>query len=184
MNKVEERNSQEKKFNRLITIVSIVVPLVVALLFGVRVPGVEPLTFLPPIYASINGLTAVLLVMAVMAIRKGNRKVHQNLMSTCILLSLLFLIMYIAYHMTSDPTSYGGTGAWKYVYFFILISHILLSIVVIPLVLKTYARAYLGKFEKHRKLARITFPIWLYVAISGVILYLMISPYYGSYHKT
>ncbi|MGB5316576.1 MAG: DUF420 domain-containing protein, partial [Robiginitalea sp.] len=151
---------------------------VVVILFGVRLPGVEPLGFLPPIYASVNGLTAVLLIAALWAIKNGNRGLHQKLMTTCIGLSLLFLIMYVAYHMTSDSTSYGGSGGLRYVYFFILISHIFLSVVVIPLVLKTYARAYLKDFERHRKMARITFPIWLYVAVSGVVVYLMISPYY------
>ncbi len=179
MNKDAELVLKERKFNRLITIVSILVPLVVAALFGVRLPGVEPLSFLPPIYASINGLTAVLLVMAVIAIKNGKRDLHQRLMSSCILLSLAFLIMYVAYHMTSDSTPYGGEGIMRPVYFFILISHILLSIVIIPLVLFTYARAYLNKFEQHKKLARITFPIWLYVAVSGVVVYLMISPYYA-----
>jgi putative membrane protein len=99
-------------------------------------------------------------------------------MTTCIALSLLFLIMYVAYHMTSDSTTYGGTGVLRYIYFFILISHIFLSIVVIPLVLRTYARAYLKDIEGHRKIARITFPVWFYVAVSGVVVYLMISPYY------
>lgn len=179
MNKDAELVLKERKFNRLITIVSILVPLVVAALFGVRLPGVEPLSFLPPIYASINGLTAVLLVMAVIAIKNGKRDLHQRLMSSCIILSLAFLIMYVAYHMTSDSTPYGGEGIMRPVYFFILISHILLSIVIIPLVLFTYARAYLNKFEQHKKLARITFPIWLYVAVSGVVVYLMISPYYA-----
>jgi putative membrane protein len=169
---------KEKKFNQLITIVSIVVPLVVAALFGVKIDGVERLGFLPPIYAAINGLTAVLLIIAVIAIKNGNTSLHQKLMTTCIALSLLFLVLYIAYHMTSESTSYGGEGAVKYVYFFILISHIILSIVVIPLVLKTYAKAYLGQYESHRKLAKITFPIWLYVAITGVVVYFMISPYY------
>jgi len=169
---------KEKKFNRLITVVSIAVPMVVALLFRVQLPNVEPLHFLPPIYATINGITAVLLIAAVWAVRSGKRILHQNLMTICIALSLLFLLMYIAYHMTSESTTYGGEGVIKYVYFFILISHIILSIAIIPLVLKTYARAYLKKFESHRKLARITFPIWFYVAVSGVIVYLMISPYY------
>lgn len=169
---------KEKKFNRLITIVSIVVPIVVAALFGIKIDGVERLGFLPPIYAAINGLTAVLLIFAVIAIKNGNTSLHQKLMTTCICLSLVFLILYIIYHMTSESTSYGGEGAVKYVYFFILISHIILSIVVIPLVLKTYAKAYLGKYESHRKLAKITFPIWLYVAITGVVVYFMISPYY------
>jgi putative membrane protein len=169
---------KERKFNRFITIVSIVVPVVVALLFTVKIPGVERLGFLPPIYASINGITAVLLIAAVMAIKKGNRKLHQRLMTTCIVMSLIFLILYIIYHMTSESTSFGGEGVIKYVYLFILITHIVLSIVVIPLVLKTYAKGYLGNFEMHRKFAKITFPIWLYVAVTGVVVYLMISPYY------
>ncbi len=169
---------KEKKFNRLITVISIIVPLVVALLFGVKIPNVDRLGFLPPMYASINGLTAVLLVFALWAIKNGKRALHQKIMTTCIVLSLLFLMMYITYHMTSESTTFGGVGAIKYVYYVILITHIVLSIVIIPLVLKTYTKAYLKKFEAHRKLAKITFPIWLYVAVSGVIVYLMISPYY------
>ncbi|WP_282049214.1 DUF420 domain-containing protein [Maribacter aquivivus] len=169
----------EKKFNKLIAVVSVIIPIVVAILFGVKLPNVEPLSFLPPIYAAINGITAVLLLVAVWAIKKGNQKLHQNLMTTNIVLSLLFLIMYIAYHMTSDSTSYGGEGAIKYVYYFILITHIVLSIALIPLVLRTYAMAYLKKFEDHRALAKYTFPIWLYVAVTGVVVYLMISPYYA-----
>lgn len=170
---------KEKKVNRGIMIISIVIPLVVALLFGVRLPNVEPLSFLPPIYASINGLTALLLIAAVWAIKNGKRQLHQKLMTSCIGLSLVFLVMYVAYHMTSDSTSFGGTGFIRYIYYFILISHVLLSIAIIPLVLHTYSRAYLKNFERHKKLARITFPIWLYVAVTGVIVYLMISPYYS-----
>lgn len=169
---------KEKKINRIITLVSIVVPLVVAILFSVKIPDVERMGFLPPIYASINGLTAVLLLIAVVAIKNGKRKLHRNIMTSCIALSLLFLVMYIAYHMTSDSTAYEGEGTLRFVYYFILVSHIILSIVIIPLVLKTYARAYLKKYEAHRKLAKITFPIWLYVAITGVVVYVMISPYY------
>ncbi|MBG47467.1 MAG: hypothetical protein CML05_04165 [Pseudozobellia sp.] len=169
---------REKRFNRLITIVSIVVPVVVALLFGVKLPNVERLGFLPPIYATINGVTALLLCAAVMAIMRGNRRIHQTLINICIGLSLLFLVMYIGYHMTSDSTAYGGKGVMRYVYYFILISHIILSIAIIPLVLKTYSFAYLNKFDKHRKWASFTFPLWLYVAVTGVIVYLMISPYY------
>ncbi len=169
---------KEKKLNTLITVVSIVVPVVVALLFTVKIPNVERLGFLPPLYASINALTAFLLIIALWAILNGKRRLHQNLMTTCIGLSVLFLVMYIAYHMTSDSTSFGGEGVIRYVYFFILVSHIFLSIVIIPLVLKTYTFAYLKNFKSHRKWAKITFPIWLYVAISGVVVYLMISPYY------
>jgi len=175
---MDEIALKEKRFNRLITVVSIIVTIVVASLFRVKIPNVEPLSFLPPIYASINGLTAILLLIAVWAIKNGRQRLHQNLMTTCIALSLAFLLMYISYHMTADSTSYGGEGGLRYLYLTILISHIILSIVIIPLVLKTYARAYLKKFEAHKKLAKITFPIWLYVAISGVVVYLMISPYY------
>ena len=163
----------------MIAVVSIVIPIVVALLFGVKLPNVEPLSFLPPIYASINGCTAVLLLVAVWAIKNGKQKVHQNIMTLNIALSLLFLLMYIGYHMTSDSTSYGGSGVVRYVYYFILFTHIVLSIALIPLVLRTYAKAYLKDYEGHRALAKYTFPIWLYVAVTGVVVYVMISPYYA-----
>jgi putative membrane protein len=177
---MENKMLHERKFNRWITVISIAIPVVVAVLFGVRLPGVAPLTFLPPIYAGINGITALILLLALWAIKKGNRELHQKLMTGAVALSLLFLLMYVAYHMTSDSTPYGGTGSIRYVYYFILISHILLSIAVIPLVLKTYAKAYLKDFSGHRKMAKVTFPIWLYVAVTGVIVYFMIAPYYSA----
>jgi len=139
---------------------------------------VEPLSFLPPIYAMTNALTAILLVLAVIMIKQGKRKMHELFMKSAIVLSVLFLLMYIAYHMTSESTSYGGEGMLQYVYYFILLTHIVLSIVVIPFVLITYVRAISGNFERHKKIARITFPLWLYVAITGVIVYIMIAPYY------
>ncbi|NGX83347.1 DUF420 domain-containing protein [Aequorivita sp. KMM 9714] len=169
---------KNNKYNVWIWILSIAIPIAVAVLFTVKIPGVERLGFLPPIYATINALTAVLLVAAVYQVRKGNRKAHERLMKTAIGCSVLFLLMYVAYHMTSDSTVYGGEGVIKYVYYFILITHILLSIIVIPFVLITFVRALSGEFYKHRKIARITYPLWLYVAVSGVIVYLMISPYY------
>jgi putative membrane protein len=189
-------------YDILIWVVSVLVPIVVALLlfmkwdydqlvFDMRIPNsdqiillenlpiAKPLTFLPPIYATINGLTAILLVLAVYYIKNGKRKIHESLIKVCIALSLSFLVMYIAYHLTTDPTSFGGTGLISYLYFFILITHILLSIVVIPLVLISYSRAIKSKFILHKKIAKITFPIWLYVATTGVVVYLMISPYYA-----
>jgi len=175
---MERIAEKEKRFNLMITITSVVIPIVVALLFMVKIPNVATLSFLPPIYATINGLTAVLLLVAVWAIKNGNRSLHQKLMTTNIVLSLLFLVMYIAYHMTSDSTAYGGEGYIKYVYYFILITHIILSIALIPMVLRTYAKAYLKDYESHRYLAKYTFPIWLYVAVTGVVVYVMISPYY------
>lgn len=175
-----ENNPIETKYNKLITILSIIIPLIVAALFGVSFKklgiDVEPFTFLPPIYASINALTAVLLVVAVIAVKNGNRKLHENLMKLAIACSVAFLLLYVAYHMSSESTKY--LGDYKIVYYFILISHILLSIAIIPLVLITYVKALAQRFDKHKKIAKITFPIWLYVATTGVIVYIMISPYY------
>ncbi|RCS28361.1 DUF420 domain-containing protein [Polaribacter sp. WD7] len=174
---------QEKKYKKLITILSIVIPIAVAALFGINLRelgfDVKPLTFLPPIYATINGITAVVLIAAVVAIKKGNKKLHEQLNTVAIACSLAFLLMYIAYHMTSDSTKFGGEGTIKYVYYFILITHIILSVIVIPFVLLTYMRAKLGQFPEHKKIAKKTFPIWLYVAITGVVVYVMISPYYA-----
>lgn len=167
-----------QKYTIWIWILSIAVPVVVAILFTVRIPGVERLGFLPPIYATTNAITAVLLILALIQVKKGNYKTHKKLMIAAISLSVLFLALYVAYHMTSDSTSFGGEGWIRYVYFVLLISHILLSIVVIPFVLVTYVRAISGNFVMHKKIARITFPLWLYVAVTGVIVYLMISPYY------
>lgn len=172
--KAEQRKDSYKKW---IIAISVLIPVVVAILFGVKVPGYH-LSFLPPVYATINGTTAILLVAAVIAIKNSNRALHERLMKSCILLSILFLVLYVLYHMTSDSTPYGGEGILRYTYFFILITHILLSIGVIPLVLFTYLRAWEGDFIRHRALAKYTFPIWLYVAITGVIVYIMISPYY------
>ncbi|HEY9083957.1 MAG TPA: DUF420 domain-containing protein [Vicingaceae bacterium] len=166
------------KNKTLIIIISIALPLAVAILFNVKLPNVEPLNFLPPIYAGINSVTVFTLLFAVIAIKKGNRKVHEMLVKTSLALSAVFLIMYIAYHITSDPTKFGGDETTKIIYLVILISHIILSVTIIPLVLITYNRALLQEFDKHKKIARITFPLWLYVAISGVIVYWMISPYY------
>lgn len=177
-----ETNNIEKKYNNWIIVLSVIIPVAVAVLFKVKLKdlgfNVSPMPILPPIYATINGITAVLLISAVMAIKNGNRKLHELLMKVAIGCSLVFLVLYIVYHMTTDSTPYGGTGALKFVYFFILISHITLSIATIPLVLITYVRALAEKFDKHKKISVITFPIWLYVAVTGVIVYIMISPYY------
>lgn len=169
---------KEGKYKKIAIALSIVLPLAVAALFGIKIEGVD-FSFLPPIYATINGLTAVVLIGAYIAIKKKNKKLHQNLINVAVSFSLAFLVMYVAYHITSDSTEFGGEGAIKYVYYFILISHILLSIIITPFVCFTYLRGWLGDYEKHKKLTRITFPLWLYVAVSGVVVYLMISPYYS-----
>ncbi len=172
-----ETNTKPTKYRGIIIALSVIIPLAVAALFQVKIPGID-LSFLPPIYASINGLTAILLVVAVIAINKGNKALHERLMKVNIGLSALFLVLYVAYHITSETTPYGGTGFIKGFYLTILSSHIILSIAVIPLVLFTFVHALSERFDKHRKLAKITFPIWLYVAVTGVLVYIMISPYY------
>lgn len=173
MSKSIEQN--EKKYNKWIVILSVAIPLAVAALFGIKI-DLELPVFLPPIYATINAITALVLLLALFQIKKGKRKAHENLMKFAITLSVLFLVMYVLYHMTSDSTTYEGD--YKPLYYFILISHIILSIAVIPFVLITYVRGITGNFASHKKIAKITFPLWLYVAVTGVIVYLMISPYY------
>ena len=168
--------SELKRAKTLIYIASAAIPVVVAVLFKVEIKGVD-LTFLPPIYAGINGLTAVLLVAALVAIKKNNMSLHRGLIRASLLLSLLFLASYVAYHMTSESTPYGGD--YKMIYLIILISHILLSVAVVPLVLFTYLFAWQGDYVRHKKWTKFTWPIWFYVAVSGVVVYLMISPYYS-----
>lgn len=180
---MEYNQTLEKKYNFWIKVLSIAIPLVVAILFGVKLKDfgidVEPLSFLPPIYATINGITALLLISAVIAVKNGNRKLHEMLMKTAVVCSCLFLAMYVAYHMTADSTKFGGEGIIAYIYYFILITHIVLSVVIIPIVLVTYVRGILGKYELHKKIARYAYPLWLYVAVTGVVVYCMISPYYN-----
>lgn len=170
--------STKSPYHKLIVTLSIVLPIAVAALFRIKIPGYD-FSFLPPVYATTNGLTAVLLIAAVIAIEQKKRKLHEVLIKICMGLSAAFLVMYVLYHMTSDSTAYGGEGGWRIFYYVILISHILLSIVVVPFVLFTFSRALSGDFERHKALAKFTFPLWLYVAISGVIVYIMISPYYA-----
>lgn len=174
---LQKSDSEIKRAKKLILFASILIPVVVSALFRVKIKGVD-LSFLPAIYATINGITAVLLVVALVAIKKKNQSLHIALMKTNFVLSCIFLCLYIAYHITAESTPYGGEGALRLIYFFILITHILLSTIVVPFVLYTFLYAWIGDFVKHKKLARIVWPIWFYVAVSGVVVYLMISPYY------
>ena len=166
------------KYKNWIILVSITIPVVVAFLFRIRLENVKSLSFLPPIYAAVNGYTAIILLVALWAIKNRKINLHEQMMKTAIGLSLAFLIMYVAYHLTSDPTPFGGEGSIKTLYYIILISHIVLSVAIIPLVLISFVRGISQQFTQHRKIARITFPIWLYVTVTGVIVYYMISPYY------
>ena len=180
------------RMRKLIIAVSVVIPLVVGILFRVRIDVGRDMTFLPSIYAFINGLTAITLIAALAAIKKQKRELHRSLVRFALALSLIFLVLYVLYHMTSDSTLYGDSnqdgkvdllertiiGWTMYPYYFLLISHVLLSMAVSPLVLFAYLKAWSGNFEGHKKIVRFAFPIWLYVAVSGVVVYFLISPYY------
>ena len=162
----------------LITILSLIVPILVGLLYITpRITGFE-IHFLPLVNAIINGTVFFILLFAINAIKNGNRKLHEKLIYLSLILSVIFLLSYVIHHATHDPVSYGGEGVLKYIYYFILISHIALSAIIIPLVLVTLSRAIKEKFEAHKSIAKITFPIWLYVAATGVLVYVLISPYY------
>ncbi len=187
---------QIKKLNRWAWFFSIVVPgLVLILLTPDLVPKLDlPFSpyLLPKFHASVNALTVIVLLIAVYFVKKGKIEQHQKTIYVAIFLSILFLISYVLYHWSADPTKFGdldhndivdeaeklAAGSLRMVYYFFLISHILLSAIVIPFVLFTFVRGYTNQIEKHKKLARFAFPLWLYVAASGVITYLLLSPYY------
>ncbi|MBV41430.1 MAG: hypothetical protein CL834_00170 [Crocinitomicaceae bacterium] len=174
----------ERNIKRFIWTMAVVIPVAVALLF--LIPPVENLPddvkaslyILPKLNAIFNGIAFLSLIGAFVAIKNKNIKVHRAFTTTALILSMLFLVSYVAFHLTTESTKFGGEGWTRTVYFVILISHILLSTGIIPLVLFTYVRGLGMQVEKHRKIAKITWPIWLYVTATGVIVYWMISPYY------
>lgn len=170
-----------KGLNIVVILLSIGVPLAVALIFLLPHPHFHPgfdLEILPMINAMLNSTTAILLLGSLYFIRHGRRKAHEVCNLTAVGLSSLFLILYVIYHSLAPETRFGGRGPIRYFYFTILITHILLAMVIVPFVLFTLLRALRKDFARHKKLARITWPLWFYVAVSGVLVYLMISPYY------
>ena len=185
----------DNKASLLIWIVSIVVFVAVAFLEQVKFKINLP--FNPHIFATINAfinsIVAVLLVAALFAVKSNKYYLHKNLMIAAILLSIFFLLSYICHHLLSGDTKYGDlnhdgilsadekslAGTARYIYYFILITHIPLAGIILPFILFTAYRALTGNYARHRKLARITWPIWFYVAVTGVIVYLMIRPYYN-----
>tara|TARA_Y100000385_G_scaffold253760_1_gene278145 strand:+ start:270 stop:809 length:540 start_codon:yes stop_codon:yes gene_type:complete len=174
----------ERNIKRFIWTMAVVIPAAVALLF--LIPPVENLSeelraslyVLPKLNAIFNGTAFFCLIGAFIAIRNKNIKVHRAFTTTALILSMLFLLSYVSFHLTTESTKFGGEGWVRTVYFVVLISHIVLSTGIIPLVLFTYVRGLGMQVEKHRKIAKITWPIWLYVTATGVIVYWMISPYY------
>jgi putative membrane protein len=170
----------DKRANILIILFSIIV--FVAVVFLSRIKLELDLPFDVHIFArlnaAINSTVAFLLLVGLLAVKRGRYALHKKVMMTAMLLSLLFLVSYICHHLLSDSTSFGGSGTIKYLYYFILITHILLAAIILPFILYTSYRAFVAEWPQHRKLARITWPIWFYVSVTGVIVYWMISPFY------
>lgn len=173
--------AKDRRFLALITVLSIAIPVVVALLFFIPKGGGTKVdvSFLPPFYAFINFLTAIVLVVGYVNIKKGNIKAHRAAMLAAFGLSAIFLVSYVVYHLFGERTLYGGEGLLKYIYYFILLTHIVLAIIIVPLVLLSVYYGITDQLVRHRRISRWTFPIWLYVAVTGVLVYLLISPYYA-----
>lgn len=147
--------------------------------YKIPLPDGWSMAFLPPVHAALNSLVALCLVGAVITVKQGKINAHRNFIVVAMLLSAMFLLCYVAYHFTTVETRYGGDGAMRSLYFFLLITHILLAGISLPLILLTFIAAWTNRFEAHRKLAHWVFPIWLYVAITGPACYLMLRPYYS-----
>ena len=173
---------QNKIFRRIFILISVLIPaIVVVLLLLPKGDSAEmkPWIYSLPFYnAIINTMTAVLLIMGVYFVKNALVKFHRFSMISAFILGCIFLIFYVIYHANAPSTKFGGEGLIRYVYFFFLMTHILLAFIVVPLVLSAIYFAVSEKIEKHRKIVKFTFPVWLYVSITGVIVYLMISPYY------
>lgn len=166
---------------KIVNILAIAIPIAVALLIGIRqkVALGTWTSFLPHLIGVINGLTAVFLILALLAIKQKKVNLHKNLMFFAFSLGAIFLVTYILYHISNPSTAYEGVGFIRYVYYFLLISHILLSIGVVYFVLMALHYALTNQITKHKKIVKIAYPLWLYVSVSGVLVYLMISPYYS-----
>lgn len=175
-----EAQLEERKPMLWINVLSVVIPVAVALMLGIRQKfdlGVWTKN-LPHVIGLVNSLTAVLLAYGFYLIKQGKIERHRLAMTGAFALGGVFLLCYVAYHISNPSTKFGGEGFVRYLYFFILFSHIGLSFIVLPLVLRAYFFAWTNQLTRHRKIAKIAFPIWFYVSVTGVIAYLMIKPYY------
>ncbi|GAB3537530.1 DUF420 domain-containing protein [Pontibacter brevis] len=185
MNTVRENkkltSGADKKFLTLIAVLSVVIPVVVAALFYMPKDGNSSVdvSYLPAFHAILNSLTAIALVIGYVSIKRQNMKNHRAAMLAAFGLSSIFLVSYVTYHFLGQHTVYGGEGALKYIYYFILLTHIVLAVVIVPLVLLSVYFGITNQLARHRRVSRWTFPIWLYVAVTGVLVYLLISPYYS-----
>lgn len=175
---IKENLPLAKKLNIAATIISIIVLFIVGFMRQVKLDSGIDFTFLPPVYSFLNALCAVALGFAFYYIKKKNVQAHRYAVYVAFALSITFLLCYVLYHFTTPETKYCGVGSIRYVYFFLLITHIVLAAVILPFILFTLIRAITGQIEKHRKMAKWVFPIWFYVAVTGPIIYLMLRPCY------
>lgn len=169
-----------RRYTGWIILISIFIPLLVAFIFygPLKFKVEADLSYLPRFHAILNSLTTLFLVTGYLLIRNGMKSQHRFCMITALVLSATFLFSYVTYHITTPPAHYGGEGIIRPVYYVILITHIILAIVIVPMVLVTLSRALRERFDKHKQIARWTLPIWLYVTTTGVVVYLMMVPYY------
>lgn len=183
MNHKEQTKALVKKLDWAAIVVSVVVLAVVVLMRKIPPIPVESLPFdiqlLPPLHAILNTLAAIALGAAVYFIKQKNVRLHQNMIYAAMAFSAMFLVSYVVYHFLTEPTSYGGEGIIRYVYFFLLITHVVTAAIILPFILFTFIRGYTMQVEAHKRIAKWTFPIWMYVAVTGPICYLMLQPYYS-----
>ncbi|MCS6982250.1 MAG: DUF420 domain-containing protein [Flavobacteriales bacterium] len=175
-------NPREVRLSRAIWIVSVAVPLAVAILLHPDFPSVQlgfDTGFIPPLNATINGMVSLLLLAGLGLIRSGRQRMHRLVMLSAFGLSALFLVLYVLYHLGSGHTPYCAEGLVpRPLYLFILISHIFFSAFIIPLAGFTILRGITGQYVRHRRLARVAWPLWFYVAVSGVLVYVFNYPCY------
>ncbi len=188
MNKTASQQSNEpnldlaKRLNVVAWILTVAVLSLVAAMrkIEIRLPDGIDMSFLPAVHASLNSLVAIFLVIGLIMIKQKNVTAHKRAISAAMICSILFLLCYVSYHFTTPETKFGGTGTIRTIYLLLLVSHIILAAVSFPFILFTWIYGFTNQVQKHRKMAKYVFPVWLYVAITGPICYLMLRPYYGS----
>lgn len=176
---MNEQTQRVKRLDRLAWVASAIVLIAVILMRRIKIETGIDFTFLPPFHASVNAMVVVTLINAFRAIKRKDVTTHRWWMTLSLFLSVVFLLSYVVYHITTPETRFGGEGWIRIFYFILLITHVVLAAIILPFILFTFIRGYTGLVERHRRLARWVFPIWLYVAATGPICYLMLKPYYG-----
>jgi len=185
MSRAEYTNRQPniqlaKRLNLGVYVISFAVLLLVGIMRRVHfdLPEGISLKFLPAVHATLNSAVAILLVTALVMIKRGNVAGHKKAINLAMACSAAFLLCYVAYHFTNKETSFGGEGTVKYLYYFLLITHIILAAISFPFILYTWVLGFTNQFSRHRRFSKFVFPIWLYVAVTGPACYILLRPYY------